>query len=130
MPDNVAIVKELYTLFATRDHAGIRAIFAPAIEWQQMEGFPNGGVYHGADEIFAKVFDGFRDNWTAWRAVVKEYIDGGNDVFAIGYYDGVYKETGLSFKADFAHRYTLQDGLITKFTQYTDTYLVAKAMGR
>jgi len=128
MPTNVDIIKHLYQLFATKDNEGVRAIFAPAIEWSQMEGFPNGGTYIGADAIFKNVFAGFREHWTVFNTIVTEYMDAGNAVIAIGYYEGTYKQTGRSVKAAFAHHYQLEAGKITRFTQYTDTYLIARAM--
>lgn len=127
---NIEIVINLYELFAKKDQQAIRAIFEENIEWTQMKGFPNGGHYVGADAIFKNVFAGFRDNWEDWKAVVTEYIDAGDSVFAMGYYEGIFKQTGSYVKAEFTHRYVLENQKIKKFTQFTDTFLLAKAMGK
>lgn len=129
MLSNIDTITALYEHFAKKDNESIRQLFDDAIEWTQMEGFPNGGQYVGADEIFAKVFQGFRDNWVEWKAVVTEYISAEDSVFAIGYYEGVYGATKKQVKADFVHRYMLSGGKVVRFQQYTDTYLIAQTMG-
>jgi hypothetical protein len=82
----------------------------------------------GFDAILKNVFQNFGENWTSWAATIDEYVDAGESVFAIGQYKGTYAKTGKSMTADFAHRYVLKNGKIIKFTQYTDTRLVAEAM--
>lgn len=129
MASNVEIITNLYQLFANKDSEGIRHLFGEAIEWTQMEGFPNGGHYIGADQIFTHVFGTFSKDWLEWKAVVTEYLDAGSSVVAIGYYEGVYTATQRHVKADFAHWYTLHNGTIQRFKQYTDTHLIAQAMG-
>lgn len=126
----VQVVQQLYAAFGRRDHAALRELMTADIEWNQMAGFPGGGRYVGADAIFAHVFEGFRDNWENWQAVVTDYLDAGEDVVALGYYTGTYQATGRSFHAAFAHHYTVLDGRIARFEQYTDTLKVAQAMGR
>lgn len=93
-----------------------------------MKGFPNGGEYVGADEIFQHVFKGFSDNWTDWRTEVSEFIDAGDDIIAVGTYKGIFKKSGKSLEADFMHRYTIKRGLVTNFKQYTDTGLFFAVM--
>jgi len=128
MRSNIDTIKYLYRLFAAKDNEGIRKIFAPTIEWSQMEGFPNGGTYIGADAIFEHVFSGFRERWSCFTTTVTQYLDAGPSVIALGYYEGTYAQTGRSMKAAFAHHYQLEEGRITRFTQYTDTFLIAQAM--
>lgn len=127
--ENVEIVREMYRLFAERDNEGTRRLFDPEIEWVQMEGFPRGGRYVGADAIFEGVFSGFRENWEGWRAVVERYLDAGEAVVALGFYEGTYLSTGRSMRAEFAHLVEIKDGRIVRFVQYTDTFKVAEAMG-
>ena len=126
---NIETVKKMYALFAAKDNEGIRNIFDHNIKWNQMTGFPNGGQYIGANEIFDKVFNEFRQNWTNWKATITRYIDSGDGVFVIGFYEGTYKLTAKSMKADFACEYKIKDGKITEFNQYTDTFLIGQAMG-
>lgn len=127
---NIETVERMYALFATKDNEAIRTIFAPDIRWNQMKGFPGGGQYIGPDAVFEHVFGGFSRNWTNWKAVTTRFIDSGDGVFVVGYYEGTYTATGNYMKADFAAEYKVKDGMITAFNQYTDTFLIAAAMGR
>jgi ketosteroid isomerase-like protein len=128
MNTNIEVIKQLYQLFAANDRTAIKDLFSDGIEWKQMKGFPQGGVFIGPDSVFTSVFDGLRHKWRHWEAIVTEYLDAGHDIIATGYYEGIYRPTGKYVKADFAHRYTVSGGKITRFVQYTDTHLVAKAM--
>ena len=126
---NIETVKKMYDLFDAKDNEGVRHIFDRNIKWNQMKGFPNGGQYIGVDTIFEKIFGGFRQNWTNWKATITRYVDSGDGVFVIGFYEGTYKQTGKSMKADFVCEYKVKEGKIMEFNQYTDTFLIGQAMG-
>jgi ketosteroid isomerase-like protein len=126
---SIETVKKMYALFATKDNNKIREIFDENIKWNQMKGFPKGGQFIGADAIFENVFDGFRKNWTDWRAIITRYIDSGDGVFVIGFYEGTFNATGIYMKSEFACEYKVRNGKITEFNQYTDTFLIGWAMG-
>ncbi|WP_207759834.1 nuclear transport factor 2 family protein [Flavobacterium cyanobacteriorum] len=126
---NIETIKKMYELFASKDNNAIREIFDPNIRWNQMKGFPGGGQHVGPDAVFENVFNRFRDNWTVWAATITRYIDSGDGVFVIGYYEGTYKNTGKTMKADFACEYKILNGKIIEFNQYTDTFLIGEAMG-
>jgi len=64
-----------------------------------------------------------------WKATITRYIDSGDGVFVIGFYEGTYNETGKYMKADFACEYKIKDDKITEFNKYTDTFLIGQAMG-
>lgn len=110
--DNVETAGEMYRLFKQRDDEGVRKLFDPEIEWIQMDGFP-----------------GFREEWEGWRAVVETFLDAGESVVALGFYEGTYISTGRFARAEFAHILDFKGGRITRFVQYTDTFKVAEAMG-
>lgn len=128
MKSNIEIIKELYRHFASANYEGVKVLFNKNIFWEQMDGFPNGGKYKGADEIIQHVFNGFKQNWIGWKAIVTGIIKGENYVFVSGYYEGKYILTDKKCKADFMHQYRMQRGKIIHFKQYTDTALIANAM--
>lgn len=128
MKSNIEIIKELYKHFASANFENIILLFDKNILWEQMEGFPNGGKYKGADEIIQHVFLGFKQNWNGWKAVVTHLTAGETYVFVSGYYEGTYIPTGKKCNADFMHQYQLQHGKVIHFKQYTDTALIANAM--
>lgn len=126
---NIETVKRMYELFATKDHSALRQIFDKNIIWNQMKGFPGGGQHIGVDTVFQKVFSGFKKDWTNWTATITRYIDSGDGVFVIGFYEGTFNKTGTFMKADFACEYKVKDEKIVEFNQYTDTFLIGEAMG-
>ncbi|MHB1927762.1 MAG: nuclear transport factor 2 family protein [Leptospirillum sp.] len=127
---NLEIVQRLYAAFAAHDREEILEIFAPEIVWIQNEGFPGGGIHVGAESVLKDVFAPFRVHWESWEAAVSQWIEDGMTVVALGEYRGVNKSTGKSLKAAFAHAYWIRDSRIVRFQQYTDTLMVARAMGR
>lgn len=80
------------------------------------------------DAVFEHVFGYFSANWTGWKAITTRFIDSGDGVFLVGYYEGNYKATSKSVRAGFASEYKVANGKITEYNQYTDTFLVAQAM--
>ncbi|WP_025762349.1 nuclear transport factor 2 family protein [Dyadobacter tibetensis] len=127
--NKIETVKKLYGLFALKDFDGLRQILHEDISWNQMKGFPGGGQYVGSEVVIQKIFGGFSREWTSWKATITRYVESGDGVFVIGYYEGTFKETGRYMKADFACEYKVSDGRIIEFNQYTDTFLIGQAMG-
>lgn len=125
----IELVKTLYDHFASGNYTVIRNLFHPGIQWNQMKGFPGGGSYTGADEIVEHVFDNFKKNWTHWKAHVTKMLQCEEHVLVYGYYEGQFKETGNYFNAAFLCEYVVEENKIIQFNQYTDTYLIAEAMG-
>lgn len=125
---NLQIVQQLYTAFATKDREALLHILSPDIEWNQNEGFPGGGRHVGATTVLDNVFAKFRVEWETWEAPVREWLDAGDTIVAIGEYRGKHKGTGKTMQAAFAHIYRVTSGRITKFQQFTDTAMIAEAM--
>ena len=57
------------------------------------------------------------------------FHDAGDVVSVEGRYTAKHQGTGRSIDAQFCHVWTLKDGRITKFQQYTDTAKFQDAMG-
>ena len=128
MKTNLEIVKDLYIFIKNNDFESIRPIFHNNIKWNQMKGFPNGGQYVGADEIFQNVFNNFKKNWSGWHSQIEDYIETDEIILVTGHYEGTFKASGIHMEAEFIHKYKVQVGIITKFNEYTDTSLIANAM--
>lgn len=125
---NTAVVQRLYAGFATGDVEAVLAEMAPDIEWTEAEGYPYAGVYAGPDAIVAGVFARLATEWQDYEAKPDSYVAQGDRVVALGHYSGRYLETGKAFRAPFAHVWTLRDGKLVRFVQYTDTAVVMKAL--
>jgi ketosteroid isomerase-like protein len=125
---NTEIIRSVYTAFATGDVPGVVGAFDADIRWTEAEGFPYGGTYVGPDAVVTNVFARLGSEWEGFAAVPHAFVAEGDTVVALGDYSGTYKATGKTFSAPFAHVWTLSEGKITRFQQYTDTALVQAAL--
>jgi ketosteroid isomerase-like protein len=126
--DNKQIIEHGYQCFKTGDVPGLLGNFDENIEWTEAEGFPYGGTYTGANAIVENVFMKLGTEWEGFSAVPDEILDAGDRIVALGHYGGKYNASGKSMKVPFAHVWTLRDGKIVKFVQYTDTLKVSEAL--
>lgn len=126
--DNADIVKSVYDLFAKGEIPAILDLFDKDVIWTEMEGFPYGGTYVGAGAILNGVFMRLGTEWNDFQAIPDEFLKSDDRVVALGHYQGTYKTTGKGMRVPFAHVWTLRDGKVVKFVQYTDTLLVSKVL--
>ncbi len=127
--NNGEIIKGLYDNFATGNIPGVLGAMDENIAWTEAEGFIYGGTYTGPNAVLENVFMKFGTEWDGFSAVPDQIVDGGDIVVGLGTYSGKYLKTGKSVTVPFAHAWTLRDGKIIKFTQYTDTLVVARDLG-
>lgn len=125
---NVDIVKGAYEAFGRGDVPAVLEALDKDVIWTDMEGFPTGGTYVGAGAILNGVFLPLGTEWNSFQANPDEFLESGDRVVALGHYEGTYKATGKGMRVPFAHVWTLRDGKVVKFVQYTDTLLVSKVL--
>lgn len=120
---NVEIIESLYRAFVQEDLQAVRDKMSPNIEWYEAENFPyeDGNPYLGPDAILDGVYARLAGEWDGFSEKIDNILDAGDKVVSIGYYSGIYKPTGKSVWAQFVHVWTLNDGIVTEFDQYTDT---------
>jgi uncharacterized protein len=124
---NIAVVRRLYE--ARGNPEVIRQVLAPDVRWEVVEGFPYSDVYlglAGVSDFFTRLFTDFED----WHTDPSEFFETDDHVIAIGTYSARAKATGKTFKARFAHVWTLRDGMIVRLQQCADTAQLAKASER
>jgi uncharacterized protein len=125
--ENIAVVRRLYE--ARGNPEIIRQVLAPDVRWEVVEGFPHSGVYLGLDgvfDFFTRLFAEFED----WHTEPSEFFETDNHVIGIGTYSARARATGRTFRARFAHVWTMRDGVITRLQQCADTAQIAKALGK
>ncbi|MBY3272801.1 nuclear transport factor 2 family protein [Rhizobium laguerreae] len=122
------IVKAHYDANARRDMDGMLADIDADCRWTEMDGFPCAGTYVGPQEVFKNVFFALGEAFDGYTFALERLLDAGSDVIGIGDYAGTYRQTGKSFKARVVHVWSVADGKIRRFEQFTDTLRVADAM--
>lgn len=125
---NIEVVQELYRTFKNRDYEAFRGICDPDLEWMQNQGFPKGSTNYGADAVIDNVFKAFNHDWSSWSFQIEEYLDAGTSVIVIGFYEGIHRISGKSFRSDAAHVYDLMNSKVTRFRQFADTKVIWDAI--
>jgi len=129
MSVNADTARAVYDAFATGDLPNVLAAFDDKIDWQEPEGLPfenQVGPGAVAENVFGAVLSQIQD----FRADVREFVDGGDIVCAIGTYHGTGASTGVELDAEFVHVLRFgPDGKITGFRTYTDTHLWRQSLG-
>lgn len=121
--DAAEIVRRSYEAFARGDMDAVVADMRDDIEWQQAQGLPHGGTYHGLAEVRRNVFDPLdRDWWSEFAAVPSEFLDAGAEVVVLGRYRGTARQTGKRLDVPFVHVWSLRAGKAWRFRQFLDTH--------
>lgn len=126
---NGVVISGVYEAFGTGNIPAVLGAFDENISWTEAEGFMYGGTYVGPNAVLENVFMRLGTEWEGFSAVPHQVIDGGDSVVGLGTYSGKYLKTGKSMSVPFAHVWTLRDGKIVKFVQYTDTLVIANSIG-
>ena len=131
MKGNVAVVDGLYQAFAKGDVPTALGFMDANIVWNEAENFPyaDKNPYIGSDAVLNGVFARLGAEWEYWNLKDIQLHDmSGNRVLATLRYDAKHKTTGKVIDAQTAHWWTLRDGKITAFQQFTDTKQAAAAV--
>jgi ketosteroid isomerase-like protein len=129
--NSVAIIQTMYNDFGKGNVPGVLAAMSANVEWSEAEGFPywEGKPFVGPDAVVKGVFAKLGGEWEYWNLTGLQFHNMDNNmVLATGRYQSKYKKNGATINAQFAHVWTLKDGKVIKFQQYTDTKQVADAI--
>jgi ketosteroid isomerase-like protein len=125
---NVKVVQDAYASFGRGDIQAILDSLDEKVEWRMPgEGMiPQAGAYSGRAGVTR--FFQILDQTTEFSAFEpREFIAQADRVIALGWYKGKAKATGRSFESPWAMSFTIRDGKILKFEEYTDTGAIAPA---
>ena len=119
---NVDRTRASYVAFEADDLDGALADMAEDILWEQAQGLPHGGTYHGLAEVRRNIFDPLDEQWwSEFHAVPHDVVDAGDLVVVLGRYTGSAQGTGRPLDVPFVHVWTWSDGKAVRFRQFLDT---------
>ena len=124
---NTALIQKLYDAFARGDIQTILDNLTADVEWE-MEGpasIPYAGKRKGPEQVrgFFEALGSVRD-----AKLIIEFIMGQNDkVASLGRFTGTVIETGKSFNLPIGHFFTVTNGKVSRFVDFTDTAATAEA---
>jgi uncharacterized protein len=123
MNPNVAVVQSFYEALGRGDIPGVLALMAPQIEWNEAEHFvyADHSPYVTPDRVLNGLFMRLVTEWEGFKAVPESFIGSGDLVAVTGRYHGTFRETGKTVNAQVVHVFTVVNGKLCKFQQYTDT---------
>lgn len=128
---DVEIVQYIYSAFAKGDVPAVLQNFDPKIVWNEAENFPyaDGNPYIGPQAVIDGVFARIGTEWEYWNLTDQTYYEANSgEIIVTGRYKAKNKMTGKEINVQFVHIWTLNDGLVTDFQQYADTYQAVEAM--
>ena len=129
-PDQTAAaVLQLYDAFARRDVPAVLACMTDDVQWHESAGLPWGGLHVGpgavAQGVFAPALEQIPD-----FSVTPEEIAGSDDTVAVVHrYRGTVAATGSELNILGVGVWTVRDGRIARYRQFTDTVRFRVAMG-
>ena len=126
--ENVSLVQQIYSDFKSGNIEGLLAKLDPNIAWElpEIQNVPFAGKRNGRDAV-ADFFSLVNSSQEALRFDAMGFVAQGDRVVSLGTYEWRVYETGRTFTANFAHVFTIQNGAVTDFTEYTDTALAEHA---
>ena len=105
----VEAVRDVYGSFAAGDVEAVFAAMTPDIEWDESEGMPYGGVYHGRDAILSNVFGPILADVEGFTATPDEVLAlDDNRVVALGRHGG--QGANGPVRARFVNIWTVTNG--------------------
>lgn len=128
MSKNYDAIAAHYAASDRGDLAGMLAPLTAETRWTEMAGFPYAGTYVGPQGVIDGVFKRIGADWEGYALKLQSLHDAGDSIIGIGTYSGVFKATGKLMTARVVHVWSMQDGKVISFEQFTDTKLVADAM--
>jgi len=122
MGDALAAVRRFYSLLAEGNAPGALGLLDPEIEWTEAERTPYfAGTVHGVDAVIAQLFGTLNADFDDFKTVPHEFVTEGARVVALGTYTGIVKKSRRSMSAPFVHFWTVSDGRLRRFRQFTDS---------
>ena len=126
--DNIALVRNLYEAFNRGDVPTVLAGFADDIEWNEAEGMPYGGQYHGPEAVRENVFGPVTNDFDDFSVTPEEIFADGDRVVVLTTHKGTAKESGNKLSMPAAHVWTVRDGKVTYFRLLADSAAMNAAL--
>jgi uncharacterized protein len=129
---NVQVVKDAYAAFQRGDINGVLALVDPDVEWHAIKGAEGVAPHAGARRGRAAVGEFFAQlaaSTEFTRFEPREFIVEGDQVVAIGDYAAKVTTTGRSVASDWVMVFTVRDGKVVRFREWTDSAQLVRAYG-
>jgi ketosteroid isomerase-like protein len=125
---SLAVVQKLYEAFGRGDLPTILSHLAEDVTWKYLgpAEIPFGGTRHGREQV-AQFFAAIAGSLEVQDFGIDRFVVQDDTVVALGHERMRVRATGRTYKTDWAHVFTLQEGKVVEFREYADTAAVAEA---
>jgi ketosteroid isomerase-like protein len=119
---NKQLVMQAYGLYAQGDIKGVLMLCDERICWvsPDIERVPFSGTYNGHYEV-ADFFSRMAEHLDTLQFAPRDVIAEGDKVVVTGDARWQVKATGVEFGTAWVHVFTVRDGKVVRFEQYSDT---------
>lgn len=127
---NTRVVQEAYAAFGRGDIPALLGYMTDDIQWQPVIGTGTHVPFSGARTGKAGVAEFFKivgETEDFQQFEPREFVAQGDTVVALGHYRAVTRSTGKVFDSPFAMVFTLRDGKVATFREFTDSAAVNAA---
>jgi ketosteroid isomerase-like protein len=128
--NNINIVKKAFACFGKGDVDGIIALMIDDVRWEitEVKNDPVTGTRTGKDAV-KNLFIQMGQVQQGEAFNPQNFYSDADKVFVQGNYAFKVNATGKSFACDFIQVFTIKNGLISGYREYTDTAKVQEAFG-
>ncbi|MGM0658812.1 MAG: SMP-30/gluconolactonase/LRE family protein [Pseudomonadota bacterium] len=125
-----AVVETVYAAFAESDMQAFAGLMSPNIVWNEAEGNPYADLnpYIGPEAVMSGLMARLVNEWEDIGVTQHEYVVEGDRVVVFGRYKETWKATGKKLDIPFVHSWTVSEGKLVSFQQYTDTAALVATM--
>jgi uncharacterized protein len=122
MTDTESVVRAFYSALGQGDANAALALLDKDVRWSEAErvSYYTGEV-RGVDAVVKTVFEPINRDFDNFAVNMKEVIAQNDRATALGIYTGRGRVSGRDLNAPFVHAWTVRDGKLTTFQQYTDS---------
>ena len=126
--ENEKLVRAFYEATVPGHRNALRGIQAPHVIYDLPEGMPVGcGHFEGLQDVLERFLTSFYAALDV-HFIAEEFIDGGENVVALGRIQGQTRKAAVPVNVPFAHVWTVRDGYLQRLRAFTDTALLARAL--
>jgi uncharacterized protein len=121
---NVSVVQNAYAAFGRGDIATLLGYMTEDIQWRPVIGTAKHVPFSGERKGKAGVGEFFKqvaESEDFQQFEPREFVAQGDNVVALCHYRAVTKATGRTFDSDFVMVFTLRDGRVAAFQEFTDS---------
>lgn len=125
---NIELIRQVYDAFINADSERLLSYLAPDIAWQEPEvpGLPFAGKRQGRENV-ADFFRMVAEAQQMRDFRPGEFLADGERVVVIGHYEWTVRATGSDWGSDWVQIFTVRDGKVTAFREWTDTHRAVEA---